>query len=160
MILPAQTIRALQPVEPFAERTAINGATGGLGPAGYDIHIDQDIWLWPGRFLLASAAEHFQMPADVLGVVHDKSTWARRGVAVQNTVIEPGWSGYLTLEVTLHAWRFLRICRGTPIAQILFHRLEQATEAPYQGRYQDQARGPQPALATPPRDPAEKIEGV
>ena len=34
-----------------------------------------------------------------MGIVHDKSTWARRGLVVQNTVIEPGWHGYLTIEV-------------------------------------------------------------
>lgn len=145
MILPAQTIRTLRPISPLIDRTVCRGVTGGLGPAGYDIHLDQDAWLWPGRFLLASASERFAMPADVLGVVHDKSTWARRGVALQNTVIEPGWSGYLTLEITMHAWRFLRIQRGTPIAQVLFHRLEAATDRPYRGRYQNQARGPQPA---------------
>jgi dCTP deaminase len=85
------------------------------------------------------------MPDDALGVVHDKSTWARRGVALQNTVIEPGWSGYLTLEITMHAWRFLHIRCGTPIAQVLFHRLEKPTDQPYRGRYQNQARGPQSA---------------
>lgn len=151
MILPAQAIRSAPPVRPFIERTSRHGVTGGLGPAGYDIHIDQDIWLWPGRFLLASAMEHFTMRDDVLGVVHDKSTWARRGMTVQNTVIEPSWEGFLTLEVKMNAWRFLRIRRGTPIAQVLFHRLEQATDRPYRGRYQNQARGPQPAMAAPPR---------
>ena len=43
------------------------------------------------------------MPSDVLGQVCDKSTWARRGVAVQNTIIEPGWRGYLTVELTNHS---------------------------------------------------------
>lgn len=147
MILPAQSIRQMQPVTPFVERHPTHGVTGGLGPAGYDIHLDQDVWLWPGRFVLASASEHFSMPADVLGVVHDKSTWARRGVALQNTVVEPGWWGFLTLEITMHRWRFLRLRKGTPIAQVIFHRLEAPTEIPYRGRYQDQGRGPQPATA-------------
>jgi len=146
MIIPAQTLRLMRPVTPFVERTVSHGATGGLGAAGYDVHLDQEVWLWPGRFVLASTFERFTVPADVLGVVHDKSTWARRGVAVQNTVIEPGWSGYLTLEITMHAWRFLRLRRDTPIAQVVFHRLEAATVLPYVGRYQNQARGPQPAV--------------
>jgi dCTP deaminase len=96
--------------------------------------------------MLASTIEHFDMPNDVMAIVHDKSTWARRGVAVQNTVIEPGWRGWLTLEITMHAWRLLRIRSGTPIAQIVFHRLEAPTERSYQGKYQDQRRGPQPAI--------------
>src|SRR5438045_553731 len=86
------------------------------------------------------------MPNDVMAIVHDKSTWARRGVAVQNTVIQPGSRGWLTLEITVHAWRFLRIRAGTPIAQLVFHRLEAPTERGYNGKYQNQRRGPQPAI--------------
>ena len=90
MILPAQEIRKLRPLDPFVERKVAFGTTYGLGPAGYDVRIAETIWLWPGRFLLASTMEHFDMPNDVMAIVHDKSTWARRGVAVQNTVIEVG----------------------------------------------------------------------
>src|SRR5580704_10279430 len=133
VILPAQEIRKLRPLDPFVERKVAFGTTYGLGPAGYDVRI-------------ASTIEHFDMPNDVMAIVHDKSTWARRGVAVQNTVIEPGWRGWLTLEITMHAWRLLRIRSGTPIAQIVFHRLEAPTERSYQGKYQDQRRGPQPAI--------------
>jgi dCTP deaminase len=91
VILPAQEIRRLRPLDPFVEREIAFGTTYGLGPAGYDVRIAEMIWLWRGRFLLASTIEHFDMPNDVMAIVHDKSTWARRGVAVQNTVIEPGW---------------------------------------------------------------------
>ena len=65
---------------------------------------------------------------------------------VENTVIQPGSRGWLTLEITMHAWRFLRIRLGTPIAQIVFHRLEAPTEHSYEGKYQDQRRGPQPGI--------------
>lgn len=150
MILPAQEIRRLRPVEPFAERTPINGLTGGLSAAGYDVRIARAVLLWPGRFALSSTVERFAMPDDVLGVVHDKSTLARLGVAVQNTVIEPGWRGYLTLEITMHAFRFLRLRAGTPIAQIIFHRLKKATAQPYDGKYQDQKAGPQRARRDSP----------
>ena len=85
------------------------------------------------------------MPADVIAFVHDKSTWARRGLAAQNTVIEPGWSGFLTLELTNHGHETLSLRAGMPIAQVVFHRLMEPTDAPYSGRYQDQAEGPQPA---------------
>lgn len=146
MILPAQEIRKLRLLDPFVERTVAFGATYGLGPAGYDVRIAETIWLWPGRFVLASTIERLDMPNDLIAIVHDKSTWARRGVALQNTVIQPGSRGWLTLEITMHAWRFLRLRPGTPIAQIVFHRLEAPTEHSYQGKYQDQQRGPQPAI--------------
>jgi len=86
------------------------------------------------------------MTTTVLAQVCDKSIWARRGVAVQNTIIEPGWRGHLTLEITYARWHPLRICAGDPIAQIIFFRLEQPTDQPYRGRYQDQKSGPQPAI--------------
>jgi dCTP deaminase len=146
VILPAQEIRKLRLVAPFVEQKVAFGATYGLGPAGYDVRIAETIWLWPARFVLASTIERVDMPNDVMAIVHDKSTWARRGVAVQNTVIQPGSRGWLTLEITVHAWRFLRIRAGTPIAQIVFHRLEAPTERGYHGKYQNQRRGPQPAI--------------
>ena len=145
MVLSDGALRRIQPIRPFKDRTTLNGCTFGLSAAGYDVRIAEDVFLWPGRFLLASTVEYFDMPDDVVGIVHDKSTWARRGLAVQNTVIEPGWRGYLTLELTMHAWRFQRIRAGTGIAQIMFHRLDQPAEKPYSGKYQNQERGPQPA---------------
>lgn len=162
MILSAQTIRALDIINPC--RNAFKdswGNSGGLGPCGYDLTLDQDVLLKPGDFKLASTIEHFAMPNDVVGIIHDKSSLARRGVAVQNTVAEPGWRGYLTLELTNHnkplpwwAWRRIPRAtvdfhRGDAIAQIIFYRLDAATELPYDGKYQDQQRGPRPAKMRP-----------
>lgn len=151
MIIPAQIIRSRCQLDnliiPFNERSAAEGMTYGLSPAGYDVRIDQDVTVSPttyrGSFQLASTVERFAMPHDLLGVVHDKSTWARKGLAVQNTVIEPGWSGYLTLELSNYGDTVLSITRGTPIAQIVFHLLAEPTEQPYTGRYQNQDPGPQ-----------------
>jgi dCTP deaminase len=147
MILPAQTLRALQPIQPFFERARQNGMTFGLGPAGYDIRIAEDVTLsWHRRFVLASSIERFDMPNDLIGGVFDKSTWARRGVSALNTIVEPGWHGHLTLELTYWRWRPLRIAAGSPIVQIIFFRLEAPTEQPYAGKYQDQRAGPVPAI--------------
>ena len=157
MIESRQTLRAIKPVVPFFERTKRNGFTFGVGPAGYDCRIHQDVVLAPGDFKLVSTDEEFCMPDNMLGVVHDKSTWARLGLAAQNTVIEPGWRGFLTLELTNHnrprPWlkfwgkdNVLRIKAGTPIVQVIFHLLDKATDAPYAGKYQDQKSGAQMAL--------------
>lgn len=144
MILSAQTIRKLKPITPFHERTKEFGMSYGLSAAGYDIRIAEDIELINGTFCLASSLEYFNMPDDVLAYVKDKSTWARQGLAVQNTVIEPGWKGYLTLELTNHTRDKLIVLRkGMPIAQIIFHRLDFATEQPYDGKYQNQQAGAQ-----------------
>jgi dCTP deaminase len=128
---------------PCHEKYKMHGMSGGLGAASYDVCVAEDFWMWPGRFKLASTIEKFDMPFDVCGVVHDKSTWVRRGLTVQNTFLDPGWKGFLTLELVLHRFRFYRIRKGTPIAQIVFHDLDKPTETPYEGKYQNQGRGPQ-----------------
>lgn len=146
MILSGQTIRKIRPVEPFFERTVRNGMSYGLSSAGYDIRCDQDLVLYSRDFVLASSVEYFDMPSNVLGIVHDKSTWARRGVTVQNTIIEPGWKGHLTLEIANHSRRLVCVMKGDPIAQIVFHFTDEDVEAPYTGKYQNQGSAPQEAL--------------
>lgn len=141
MILSGQSIRRRGIFRPFAERTHSHGMTYGLGPAGYDVRIAETMTLAPGQAALASTVEHFDMPADLLGRVADKSTWARRFVAVQNTIIEPGWRGYLTLEISNHGAEPVELLSGMPIAQIIFDMLDEPTDAPYDGKYQDQSAG-------------------
>lgn len=145
MIASAQTLRVLRPVDPFCERMKTQGMTYGVGPAGYDIRLAEGMVLEPGELKLGSTLERFNMPKGLLGVVHDKSTWARMGIAVQNTVIEPGWRGYLTLELTNHSRGYKQIMAGCPIAQVIFHYLDFPTDTPYAGKYQDQPEGAQEA---------------
>lgn len=164
MILSGQSIRRLGILDPCAERTEQHGLSYGLGPAGYDLrlvlgaepgpmvkerhwHIENgwSLWLEPGEFTLAAAVEHFAMPSDVLGIVHDKSSLARHGLSVFNTVIEPGWNGHLTLELSNKGPETIRLVEGQAIAQVVFHRLDEAAERPYDGKYQNQGFGPQVA---------------
>jgi dCTP deaminase len=146
MILPAQTIRKLKPITPFRERTVINGMSYGLSHAGYDVRIAEAMVLLPGQFRLASTVEQFDIPNDLIAFVHDKSTWARQGLSLFNTVIEPGWRGFLTLELVNNSQERFVIKAGDPIAQIVFMRLEEPTEAAYEGKYQDQRAGAVPAI--------------
>ncbi len=134
-----------------------HGVSYGLTEAGYDIRIKQDILFIPflfitivdgkikfGNFILASAFEKFNMPNDLVGVVHDKSSWARKGLSVFNTVIEPGWTGYLTLELVYHGLKPLRINKGSGIAQVLFSKL--SSNGYYKGKYQNQENKPVEAI--------------
>ena len=118
------------------------GVSYGLSEAGYDIRIAQSITLHPfRRFKIASTMERFWMPQDLVAIIHDKSTWARRGLSVFNTVAEPGWHGWLTLELVYHGWGILRVPAGAGIAQAVFHRLE--CPADYgSGKYQNQPNHP------------------
>lgn len=155
-VLSAQTIRKLGIFTPFSERAISNGMTYGLGPAGYDVRIAETVELGTQRTIgktynmpravLASTVEHFNMPNDCIAYVKDKSTWARRFVLVQNTIIEPNWRGFLTLEITYEGDEGVVIEAGSPIAQIVFHKLDEPTEIPYDGKYQDQDAGPQMAI--------------
>lgn len=156
MILSAQTIRRLcnppdflkmKPmIKPFHERTAQYGRTFGLSSCGYDVRLDKDMWLWPFWGRLAAAIEHFHMPNDVCAEVKDKSSNARKFVFVQNTIIEPGWYGHLTLELTRFLPWPIKLKKGTPIAQIVFKRLDEPTDQPYRGKYQGQKAGAKPAI--------------
>jgi len=134
------------PLEPmYSVKRKDHGVSYGLSEAGYDIRIKQEVILHPfRRFALASAIEKFAMPNDMVAIVHDKSTWARRKLSVFNTVIEPGWQGFLTLELVYHGWVPLRIPAGAGIAQVLFHQISEP--ATYAGKYQNQGDRPTPAI--------------
>lgn len=164
MILNGKSLLAASPLDPMLDsKHRANGVSHGLAEAGYDIRIKQEIVFQPythfmtttvidgeaeaktdGRFALASSVERFTMPDNLVGVVHDKSTWARRGLSVFNTVIEPGWHGWLTLELVYHGNDELVVPAGAGIAQVLFSRIEQT--ASYDGKYQGQANRPVEAV--------------
>jgi len=146
MILAGQQIRKIKPIRPFYERTVLHGMSYGLSHAGYDVRVAENIYLNPGNFTLASTVEEFLMPTDLVAFVHDKSSWARRGLSLFNTVIEPGWCGFLTLELSNQSNDAICIKAGLPIAQIIFMRMEEPAENPYSGKYQNQRRGPQVAI--------------
>ena len=145
-------------IEPFINTTKqYKGKSYGLTAAGYDIRIGrirhplrdhelvERIHLKPGEFLLAASFEHIRVPIDLQVIVHDKSSWARKGLALQNTVLEPGWEGFITLELSNHGGEHLLIEGGTPIAQLIFHQLDMPTNLPYNGKYQNQ--GPSPTFS-------------
>lgn len=149
MILSAQSIREQITIRPFEERKQACGMSYGLSHAGYDIRLGsfrdaalQRFVLKPGQFILVSSLEWMSMPTNVMGRVHDKSTLARKGLALQNTVLEPGWYGHITLELSNHGHTAIRLDKGQPIAQVVFELLDQHTEVPYTGKYQGQGAEP------------------
>ena len=161
-VLSYQSIKKADILRPFYERTMYESTnlSYGCGAASYDIRLAENIHLYEGSITLASAIEHFTMPNNVCGVVHDKSSLVRAGISLHNTFIDPGWRGYLTLEISyhqvsslpkitnrsvIHGSINLELTAGTPIAQIVFHYLDEPTEQPYSGQYQDQKTGAQPS---------------
>ena len=160
MIINGKALLELSPIKDMIpHKVTGNLVSHGLSEAGYDIRITQDISFVKelfsdqivcrvnGRtnenvtnFVLASAMEEFSMPDNLIGIVHDKSTWARQGLSVFNTVIESGWKGFLTLELVYHGNSTLIIPAGSGIAQVVFHETKEPRS--YSGKYQNQKDEP------------------
>lgn len=121
------------------------GVSYGLTECGYDIRLAQDVQFRPWRrFVLSYSMEEFNMPNDLMGRVLNKSTWARIGVdASMTTNVEPGWRGFLTLELRYSGWKSLHIPAGSGIAQVIFETIQNPVV--YEGKYQNQQRGVTPA---------------
>lgn len=90
--------------------------------------------LRPGEFVLAHTMEWVQMPKDCVALVCDKSTYARAGIALQNTVLEPGWFGQVTLEITNHLSVPVSLRVGEGIAQVIFFKGEKVPLVTYGDR--------------------------
>jgi dCTP deaminase len=148
-ILSAQSIRkacvdVIPPlIKPFVDRgISPGGKTFGLSSASYDLRLAKEVTLLGKDFQLATVMEYIDMPFNLAATIRDKSGWARAGLAVQNTHVNPGWRGYLTLELNSHVDSWLIIPAGEPIAQIVFELLDVSTDQPYRGRYQDHPNFP------------------
>jgi dCTP deaminase len=93
-----------------------------------------------GAFVLACTIETIAMPRDLIGLVKDKSSLARCGLTVQNTVLEPGWCGQVTLEIYNNSPRPVLLRAGQGIAQVIFERGDPCavSYADRKGKYQGQ----------------------
>jgi len=136
-------------LEPFVATSVRSGVISyGLGPYGYDLRLDKTyrrpagqptlmdphlvkesdfetlseerIVIPPGHFILGRSLEYFHMPKRILGLVFGKSTYARCGVLVNVTPLEPEWSGFLTISIAnCGAWP-AALHPGQGIAQVIF----------------------------------------
>lgn len=95
----------------------------------------------PNSFALARTVEYFRIPREVLGIISGKSTYARMGIVVSNTVIEPEWEGHITLEFSNTTPLPAKIYANEGVAQLLFLGADELCETSYQdrqGKYQGQ----------------------
>ena len=95
----------------------------------------------PNSFALARTIEYFRIPREVLGIISGKSTYARMGIVVSNTVIEPEWEGHITLEFSNTTPLPAKIYANEGVAQLLFLGADELCETSYrdrQGKYQGQ----------------------
>ena len=104
--------------------------------------------LHPGEFVLGSTLERVAIPDDMVARLEGKSSLGRLGLLIHSTAgyVDPGWNGYLTLELSNVANLPITIYPGMKIGQISFFRLTTPAERPYgstgtRSKYQGQ-RGP------------------
>jgi dCTP deaminase len=95
----------------------------------------------PNSFALARTVEYFRIPRSVLTICLGKSTYARCGIIVNVTPLEPEWEGHVTLEFSNTTPLPARIYANEGVAQVLFIESDEVCETSYRdrgGKYQGQ----------------------
>src|SRR3990170_5590544 len=113
--------------------------------------MDHPFMLHPGEFVLGSTLESVRLGNDIVARLEGKSSLGRLGLLIHSTAgfVDPGFEGYLTLELSNVATLPIAIYPGMKIGQLSFYELSTAAEHPYGSRgahskYQGQ-RGPTPS---------------
>jgi len=159
-------------IEPFEERLVRKGVISyGLSSYGYDMRLADEFLIFtnvwgaivdpkafderafvrhkgdyciipPNSFVLGRSVEYFRIPRDVICIVLGKSSYARCGIVVNVTPLEPGWRGYVTIEISNTTPLPAKIYANEGIAQVIFLEASEVCEVSYddrQGKYQDQS---------------------
>jgi dCTP deaminase len=95
----------------------------------------------PNSFALGRSVEHFIIPRQVLTLCIGKSTYARCGLILNLTPLEPGWQGYVTIEISNTTPLPARVYANEGIGQVVFFESDEECEISYadkQGKYQGQ----------------------
>ena len=95
----------------------------------------------PNSFVLAQTVEYFRIPRNVLTICLGKSTYARCGIIVNVTPLEPEWEGHVTLEFSNTTNLPAKIYAGEGVAQMLFFESDEECKTSYKdrgGKYQGQ----------------------
>ena len=124
--------------------TNINSAI--LDPKNFDsnsfVDLKSDVCIIPpNSFALARTVEYLRIPRDVLTLCLGKSTYARCGIIVNVTPLEPEWEGHVTLEFSNTTPLPAKIYANEGVAQILFFESDEPCECSYKdrgGKYQGQ----------------------
>ena len=117
-----------------------------------DVHACDNgyILIPPNSFALCETVEYFEIPRDILAICVGKSTYARCGIIVNVTPLEPEWKGKITIEISNTTPLPAKIYANEGIAQIVFLHADEVCQRSYadkKGKYQDQ-----PGLTLPKVD--------
>ena len=124
--------------------TNINSAT--VDPKNFDETsfvnlVNDECVIPPNSFALASTIEYFKIPRNVLTICLGKSTYARCGIIVNVTPLEPEWEGHVTLEFSNTTSLPAKIYANEGVAQMIFLESDEECETSYKdrgGKYQGQ----------------------
>jgi dCTP deaminase len=128
----------------FKVFTNINSAI--VDPKNFDpssfVDVNADVCIIPpNSFALARTVEYFRIPRNVLTICLGKSTYARCGIIVNVTPLEPEWEGHVTLEFSNTTTLPAKIYANEGVAQVIFLESDQPCEVSYKdrgGKYQAQ----------------------
>ena len=170
-VLPDWMIESGVKIEPFADGTYRSGVISyGVTSYGYDLRLGRKFKVFtnarcaivdpknfdpksfidleadeclipPNSFALAETVEYLEIPRDVIGVCVGKSTYARIGIIVNVTPLEPEWRGRVTIEISNTTPLPAKVYAGEGIAQVVFLRADAPCRTSYadkKGKYQDQ----------------------
>ncbi|MFA5591688.1 MAG: dCTP deaminase [Micavibrio sp.] len=151
-------------IEPFVERQTFDGVISyGLSSYGYDARCSSEFKIFtnvdnaivdpknfseqsfvdretdvciipPNSFVLTRSVEYFRIPKDVLVICLGKSTYARCGLIVNVTPLEPGWEGHVTLEISNTTPLPAKVYANEGVAQFLFFKGSAECEVSYADR--------------------------
>jgi dCTP deaminase len=96
-----------------------------------DMNGQGSILIPPNSFALTRSLEYFRIPKNVLGLCIGKSTYARCGIIVNVTPLQPEWEGYLIIEISNTTPLPAKIYAGEGIAEILFFESDEECEKTY-----------------------------
>ena len=116
-------------LEPF-DPTSLNGA-------GYDLRVGLDINIPAGKPQLVATLERVELPDDLAGTLHIRSSLARTGILASLALVDPGFRGQLTVSLFNAGSENFRMSRGDRFVQLSLHLLSKKTLRPYRGKYQD-----------------------
>lgn len=96
------------------------------------VQLGDSLWLHPGQFILGSTLEFLKMPPHLGAYVLGRSSWGRVGLIVATAVmVQPGYTGTLTLELVNEGDSPICLYPGVRIAQLAVHELPGPTKSPY-----------------------------
>ena len=99
--------------------------------------VNLPIGIRPGHRALFSTQEVVTIPKDAFGLIHIRSTWARKGLFCPATIADPGFNGTLTLEVLNGSTQYIEVKKGDSLWSLNLVPTWGEIE-PYNGKYQNQ----------------------